>query len=332
MPAGLSAVNSERPRGGQILSLGETLIDLIVADGAPSLEAASAFAARMGGAPANVAVALARLDAASAFCGVVGADPFGDKLRAGLAANGVDVSRLRSAEDRPTSLAFAWKDRRGDGHFWLLRAADTLLSPADAERAGVPALAAIVVGSVALSEEPSRRAIERAVEIAAVSGVPVCFDVNLRPSLWRSLADARAACRPILARSDLLKLSLDDARGLLGADATPDSAVARMLAETPAELVVLTDGDRGCWYATRQAPVVRHIPALPVEAVEPTGAGDAFTAALVIRLLERGWQSTNDDDLRYASAAGALATTKPGAWEGLPTRAELDAFVANRNR
>ncbi|HEU0116089.1 MAG TPA: carbohydrate kinase [Thermomicrobiales bacterium] len=328
--AEIVSAEPERPADSRsrLLSLGETLIDLIVADGADSLQTASEFSARMGGAPANVAVALARLGAASAFCGVVGADPFGAKLRAGLAANGVDVSRLRSADEKPTSLAFAWKDDRGDGHFWLLRAADALLSPDDAERAGIPALAAIVVGSVALSDEPSRWAIERAVEIAADSGVPVCFDVNLRPTLWRSLADARAACRPILARTTLLKLSLDDARGMLDPDAAPDSAVTRLLADTPAALVVLTDGERGCWYATRQSPAVRHISALPVDAIEPTGAGDAFTAALLVRLLGRDWHGANDADLRYASAAGALATTKAGAWEGLPARAELDAFVA----
>jgi fructokinase len=330
---GLSGAGSApSPEARQVLSLGETLIDMIVADGAGSLEAASDFAARMGGAPANVAVALARLGARSAFCGVVGADPFGAKLRVGLAANGVDVSRLRQTDERATSLAFAWKDDRGDGHFWLIRAADTLLSPEDVDRAGIPALAAVVVGSVALAEEPSRHAIYRAVEIAADSGVPVCFDVNLRPTLWRSLDAARDACRPILARTDLLKLSLDDARGMLDPNATPDSAVAAMLADTPAALVVLTDGDRGCWYATRRSPAVRHVPALPVDAIEPTGAGDAFTAALLVRLLGRNWGEATDDDLRYASAAGALATTKAGAWEGLPTRAELDAFVAGTGR
>jgi ribokinase len=62
--------------------------------------------------------------------------------------------------------------------------------------------------------------------------------------------------------------------------------------------------------------------------VEPTGAGDAFTAALTSRLLDRGWTSPDDDDVRFAMAAGALATTKAGAWPGLPTRAEIEAFLA----
>ena len=64
-----------------------------------------------------------------------------------------------------------------------------------------------------------------------------------------------------------------------------------MLNDTPAKLVVLTDGDRGCWYATRATPSARHMPALPVDAIEPTGAGDAFTAALLVRLLDARWEA-----------------------------------------
>jgi fructokinase len=64
-----------------------------------------------------------------------------------------------------------------------------------------------------------------------------------------------------------------------------------------------------------------------VDAIEPTGAGDAFMAALLSRLLERGWSVPDESDVRYAAAAGALATLRPGAWDGLPTAAELAAFV-----
>src|SRR5215210_8735281 len=135
---------------GQILAMGEVLVDFIVADGATTLEAAENFVARSGGAPANASVALARLGLASAFCGVVGDDQFGSRLEAELASEGVDTSRLRQSDDAATTLAFAWKDAGGDGHFWLLRGADARLSEEDANRAGVATLAALVVGSVAL--------------------------------------------------------------------------------------------------------------------------------------------------------------------------------------
>ena len=322
-----------------VLCLGETLIDLIVADEAPTLEQASAFVARPGGAPANVAVALARLGVPSAFAGVVGDDPFGRRLRSGLAAEGVDAARLRSTPDAETTLAFAWKDNRGDGHFRLLRGADTHLSVADTQAAGIEDMAAVVVGSVALAAHPSRSAITHAAAIAARKDVPLCFDVNARPTLWSDPATARQASEPLLQRAALIKLSLDDARYLFGAGDDPVAAVE--LLRSPSQRgsddlpgqgtpqIVLTDGSRGCWYASAHGnDPVRHVPAFTVDAVEPTGAGDAFTAALLRRLVDRRWTPLDDADLRYAAAAGALATTRRGAWEGQPTAAELDAFLA----
>jgi fructokinase len=310
-----------------VLAMGEILIDFIVADGAASLAAAETFVARAGGAPANAAVALARLGVPSAFCGVTGDDPFGAKLRQELAAEDVDTTRLRATGDAATTLAYAWKDERGNGHFWLLRGADTSLSPADAEAAGIADLSALVVGSVALAAEPSRSAVERAIALAHAANVPVVFDVNLRPTLWGRLQDAAERIETVIGRSDLVKLSLDDARGLFGVAITPGEALERVLRLGP-RAAVLTDGDQGCWLATAEHPAVQHVPAFPVDAVEPTGAGDAFTAAIVARMLESGLVSPTMNDVRYAAAAGALATTRRGAWEGLPTGAQLDAFLA----
>ena len=310
--------------------MGEILIDFIVTDGATSLETAATYAARAGGAPANAAVALARLGIFSAFCGVAGDDPFGSRLRRELAAEGVETSRLRQTREAATTFAYAWKDDRGDGHFWLLRGADALLDADDAANAKIDTLEALVVGSVALSDQPSRSAVERAGELAVASGIPVAFDVNLRPSLWSDLDEARAPCERLAILSSLVKLSLDDAMGLYGPEISPEDAIARVLALGPGA-VVLTDGDRGSWFASRHDPAVRHVPAFEIAAVEPTGAGDAFSAALVARSIDSGWAPPTIDDVRYASAAGALATAKRGAWEGLPTRQQLEAFLDGMN-
>ena len=312
---------------GQVLAIGEILVDFIVTDGATTLEAAETFVARSGGAPANASVALTRLGLDSGFCGVVGDDQFGARLRTELAAEGVDTSRVRQSNEAATTLAFAWKDSDGDGHFWLLRGADARLSEADANAAGVASLGALVVGSVALSAQPARSAIERAVDLAGRAGVPVVFDVNLRPTLWSDLATARPACEEVAERSTLVKLSLDDAIGLYGPAVTPDAAIEAVLS-LGAKAVVLTDGERGCWFSSGSPPTF--VPAFRVEAVEPTGAGDAFTAAIVARELATRWAPLTLDDVRYAAAAGALATTRPGAWDGLPNRAQLDAFLARQ--
>jgi sugar/nucleoside kinase (ribokinase family) len=274
-------------------------------------------------------VALARLGVASAFCGVTGSDPFGNRLRQELAAEGVDTSRLRQSGDAPTTLAFAWKDARGDGHFRLLRGADIELSPGDAEAARIDELAALIVGSVSLACQPSRDAIERAVMLAQQTNVPVVFDVNLRPSLWDNVGDARAISERLAGRCRLVKLSLDDAAGLFGHGVTPEQAIAHVLG-LGVPTVVLTDGERGCWFRSAGDAIVTFVPAYSVVAIEPTGAGDAFTAALIDRSLASNWLPPTAEDVRYAAAAGALATTKRGAWDGLPSREQLDMFLDGR--
>lgn len=310
------------------LAIGEVLIDLIAADGANRLEDVTTFVARPGGAPANVAVALARLGVPSAFCGVVGDDPFGSKLRATLDRFGVDISRLRATDKADTTIAFAWKDERGDGHFRLLRLADVLLAPDDIAAARIEDVSTVIVGSVALAAEPSQTAILAGVETAARAGIPICFDVNLRPTLWSSMDAARAACEPIMRQATLLKLSLDDARYLLDAQDV-ETALNRLDAYS-APFVVLTDGARGAWFGGARAVIDgdNHLPAFSVDAIDPTGAGDAFTAALVSRLLAADWQRLTRDDVRFASAAGALTTTRHGAMDALPTPAEIGELLA----
>lgn len=310
-----------------VLSIGETLIDIIATDGAHSLVEARDFVALAGGAPANVAVALARLGAPSAFCGVVGADPLGERLISELRAEGVDVSRLRQTAAAPTTIAFAWKDERGDGRFWLIRGADLELSAEDADHAGISGLVALVLGSVSLAAPSSRAAVLHAVELANQDSVPVVFDVNLRPSVWSDPAEALGLCESVASRSTIVKLSLDDATGLFGAGITGEAACARVLA-LGAPTVVLTDGARGCWFANATMDEVQFVPAYAVDAIEPTGAGDAFAAAIIARAITSGWKPLNREDVEFASAAGALATTKRGAWDGLPTQEQLEAFLA----
>lgn len=306
-----------------VLCLGEVLIDIIVSDGATSLEEASAFTARPGGAPANVAVALTRMGIASAFCGTVGDDPFGVRLRKVLRADGVDTANLSIVRGESTTLAFAWKDARGDGQFRIIRLADAYLSTEIVEQAQIVNRSAILVGSVALTEPESRQAIYRAVDLAAAAGVPVCFDVNMRPSLWESSEQARSACLPVLARTRILKLSVDDAEILFGLR-DPEEIFAADVDGNPIRL--LTDGARGAWFRNRDG-AVEHVPAFAIVPVEPTGAGDAFTAGIIRCYLMSG-SAPGRDDVAFAAAAGAITATRVGAIESLPTLSEIDEFLA----
>ncbi len=314
-----------------MLALGELLIDLIATGDATSLLDVETLAVRPGGAPANVAVALAKQGIDAGLCAVVGNDPFGERLIGVLDAHGVDGSRVRQDAAADTTLALAWKDARGDGHFRLLRQADIRLDVTDIDAAGIEHLAAIVVGSCALSHQPSRSAIERAVQLAFEKRVPVCFDVNIRPTIWADRQTAWAACEPILRSSTLIKLSMDDARFLfeLGNDAMPEEIV-ELLGPFATKFVVITDGARGAWFSNvtgnRHTPP-EFVPAFQVDAKEPTGAGDAFTAAIIVRLICSNWSALTVEDVRYASAAGALTTTREGAIDSLPTSFEIQEFL-----
>lgn len=308
-----------------VLCIGEILIDLI-ADPGETLVTATSFAIREGGAPMNAAVAMSRLGLPVTFCGAVGNDQFGERLRVLLDREGVDASPLRVIEGESTSIAYAWRDARGDGHFQLVRMADRLLQASDIAAANLEGAGALLVGSVALAASPSREAILHAVAVAVKADVPVVFDVNVRPTLWPNRYSLVTACEPILRASRVVKLSLDDARHLWGVDSAGD-AINQATGSSPS-LVVVTDGARGVTVWTSAAADNRTYAVVPVDAVDPTGAGDAFTAALVTRLVRSGWATPTDDDIRFAMAAGALATTRQGALTALPTLAELKRFLS----
>lgn len=317
--------------GIEVICLGECLIDLI-ADPGHDLSHAGSLTIREGGAPMNVAVGLARLGVPSAMCSVVGRDPFGDRLLSLLRHERVDTTGVRQTSDADTTIAYAWRDDRGDGRFRIVRLADRLLDGDDVVRIAIVQATAIVVGSVALSAQPSRRAIEHAVELAVEQRMPIVFDVNVRPTLWANLGSLREACEPILRQATVVKLSLDDAIALWGYGVIDDVQQRLAGIATSASVVVVTDGGRATW-VRRGMPAIaawsRH-EVFTVDAVEPTGAGDAFTAALVSRLLAHDWRELTDADIRFAMAAGAITTTKPGAISALPTISAIEHFLASR--
>lgn len=304
-----------------VISIGEVLIDLIAPAGVELLHA-SELRIREGGAPANVAVALSRLGVSSQLRAVVGDDPFGDRLLAKLRDEGVDVSSVRVAEHEPTTIALAWSDARGDGHFRLHRNADRLLSPDDVSRDSLNAAGAIVVGSVAMSAEPSKSAVLTALRHATETGIPVVADLNIRPGQV-PMEELRMSVTAMISAATVVKLSVDDAQYMWGSTTLTETSSALDRFDPP--LAVITDGARGA--ALRTTDGLNTMDAFHVDAVEPTGAGDAFTAAFISRMIAKGWNGADESDLRFAMAAGALATTRPGAMDGLPTRNEIEAFL-----
>jgi len=315
------------PDASPVLSIGECLIDLIALDGT-SLVDATALAIREGGAPANVSVGLARLGVPSAFCGVIGDDPFGARLRRVLHENGVDVSHLHVSDKDETSVAYAWRDSRGDGHFRLLRQADCRLS-ATFTKAAVRELrpAAIVVGSVSTATANSRLGVKAAIRSARELDVPVAVDLNIRLSQWKSVDRLRRVLPGLLRDASLVKLSIDDA--VAAWDVADPVEIRKHVGAWFRGPLVITDGARGVFVFQDVADECEHFPVFAVDAVEPTGAGDAFFSALISRVLASGWRRLAAEDIRFAMAAGAITTTQPGALAALPTREAVERFLAD---
>ncbi len=309
---------------GKIVTLGEVVSDIYRDESESDVELP--FTARPGGAPANVAVAAARLGSEAAFIGSVGEDLFGDFILRALEAEDVDTSSVRRCEPPTrTSLAFVEVTADGDRSFTFYRsdpAADELLSAEDVSRETLSGASFVNFGSIPLIKEPSRSAIHRAADLAEELDVPLAFDVNFRKHLWKSPEAAREAVNPLLDRSRVIKMGDDELSPMLGTE-DPEEA-AEMLLDRGATLALISLGPDGAVYATREFS--GHLPAFEVgEILDATGAGDAFLAAALTHLSESAWEEENvREATRRGTVAGAIACTAYGAMSALPTRDELD--------
>ena len=311
---------------GKIVALDEVVADVYRGEASSATELP--FTARPGGAPANVAIATARLRSKASFIGSVGGDLFGDFILQVLRAEGVDVSAVRRCDPPArTSLAFVEIMASGERSFTFYRsdpAADELLGPEDISREALSGASFVTFGSIPLLREPARSAVRRAAELAGELGISVAFDVNLRQHLWESIEAAREAVDPLVEHSHVVKLSDDELEPLLGT--TDAKEAAGMLLERGIFLVFVTFGKNGAFYATREFE--GSVPAFEVKTVDPTGAGDAFLAASLVHLSEGVWNEARvREAARRGAAAGAIACTACGAVQALPDRSELEGFT-----
>ncbi|ENO0298064.1 aminoimidazole riboside kinase [Enterobacter asburiae] len=270
-----------------------------------------------GGAPANVAVGIARLGGQSAFIGRVGDDPFGRFMAKTLADEKVDVKSMRLDPAHRTSTVVVDLDDHGERSFtFMVRpSADLFLETAD-----LPTFSAgewLHVCSIALSAEPSRSATFEAMAAVRGAGGYVSFDPNIRQDLWPDENALRRCLEQALQSADVVKLSVEELAFLTG-NVEVNVGLNALMARCPARLVLVTQGKEGviAWHDG----AVKHYPATPVECVDTTGAGDAFVAGLLYGLAA-GQDLT--PVIALAQRCGALATTAKGAMTALPWQHEL---------
>lgn len=324
-------------RGDDVVCVGEALVDFLPDGRGQRVRDVKRWTPCLGGAPANVAVGLARLGARAALVGVTGDDEFGHFLKQGLSREGVGVRHLRQAPGGRTGLGFVSLTRSGERSFVFYRdhSAEKLLGAADL-RAAAPCLsrAAVVhVGTNSLIEPGAQQAVLATLEGAGARGQITSCDPNLRLHLWPRPAVLHALLRRVVPACAVFKLSEEEIAFVTGT-ADVDRALQR-LERAGVTLAVVTRGARGA--SLRFAGQTRHVPAPKVKVVDTTGAGDGFSAGLLFALTRqartRGELQALGVDVvegaaHFACLVGARAVTKLGAVAGLPTLAQLARWRA----
>ncbi len=318
-----------------LITLGESLIDLFPAEVGKRLVEVSAFLPSPGGAPANTAVAATRLGAETAFIGKVGDDLFGRHLVESLAAEGVDTRGVRFDDYARTTMAIIAMVDENTPEFMFYRnpGADTRLRPDELDADLLRSTRALHIGSLSLTDEPSRSATYEAVRIAAGAGAMISFDVNYRPRLWASPEQALAQIEAMIPLTQVVKVNEGELR-LVGGSEEIEQAAREILDKGP-ELVIVTLGSQGSYFQTRNH--TQFIPSFAVVTVDAVGCGDAFMAGMLVQLTRTpDWRSQLAPDhlaamMRYAAAVGAITATKKGVIPALPTAAQVDQFLAARS-
>ena len=317
-----------------VLCFGEALIDFH-AEGRDSHGYPRAFVPFAGGAPANVAVAVAKLGGNARFAGMLGNDLFGDLLLDSLHRAGVDTHDVARTGEANTALAFVALDAHGERSFsfYRLPSADLLFRPEHFRADAFDDTAVFHICSNSMTEPAAAETTREGMRRARAAGALVSFDLNLRPALWPRDVDARPHVWPALQLADLVKLSAEEFAWLA---VDGEAAMLERLWQGHTHLLVVTDGPGTLrWF---HPDAEGELPAYRVPAVDTTAAGDAFVGGLLQQLAEQQIGPHDLDALvtalprlhallLHAAAAGALTVTRQGSFTALPDIAEVHAFM-----
>ena len=305
-----------------VITAGETMV-LGVPPRPGRLRHAGSLELKIGGAESNLAIALSRLGLSAGWTSYLGDDEPGQLVLDRIRAEGVDTSRVRRIEERPTGL-YLREQVGADVRVYYYRqgsAASTMQRDAfDPGYLGGAKFVHLTGITPALSED-CRAFVLWAAREARVSGALVSFDVNYRSKLWGT-QEARELVEEILPDVYLLLAGDEEARALWDRD---DEALVRELASKGPQEVVLKTGSAGS-LALVDDEILEH-PAFEVPEVDPVGAGDAFAAGYLAGHL---WGLPAEERLRVANAMGALSVATLGDYEGLPDEDELRAFLEGK--
>lgn len=321
---------------GKLFSIGEVLIDFIPLQKGVALKDVVAFEKAPGGAPANVAAAVAKYGQDAAMISKLGNDAFGDFLVEKLVEAGVETDKVYRTGDANTALAFVSLKENGERDFSFYRnpSADLLLSEEEIEPTWFKKGDILHFCSVDLVESPMKQAHKKAIAAVSAADGLVSFDPNVRLPLWENSEDCRKAIHEFLPTADIVKVSDEELNFITGIQ--DESEAIQSLFVGNVKVVVYTKGAAGADLILKSQKFESS--GYYVEAVDTTGAGDAFIGGFLYQLLELQANPENIEEvlrnhqtsiLQFANASGALTTTGKGAISALPTKREIDELIGS---
>jgi len=305
----------------EVISIGNMLVEIMRTELDRPLYLPAAFAGPFPSGDTPIYVdTVARLGHSAGFIGAIGPDDFGRCLLERFQQDGVDCSQVVTLPDRTTGVAFVAYFTGGSRKFiyhWR-HAAAGLLAPEHVHPEYFSQARWLHLTGCNLAASPSAREACYKAMHCLPENAWLSFDANLRPELL-TVEQIRALCQPVIERANVLLPSLGEAAMLTGLES--DEAGCRLWADQ-GKIVALKLGAQGCRIYRGQEVV--SVPAFQVPEVDPTGAGDSFSAGFTVAMLE-GMELFAAG--RFANAVGALAVTRLGPMEGAPRRQEVHTLL-----
>lgn len=281
-----------------------------------------------GGAPANVCVALVNLNQEASFIGQVGDDHWGRFLKSVLDDKKVDTQGLLLNPAYLTTLAMVNLGENGERSFSFYRknGADVMISMQEVFKRKVDEADLFHIGSVSMSDEPSRSTSFELLDYAKKQGKVISYDPNLRELLWSDLDEARTQILKGMAYADVVKVS-EEELFFLTHEKDDAKACAQLVNQYHTPILLVTYGSEGS--AVYSQGELTKVDPFKVTAIDTTGAGDGFFGGFLSCLMSH-WKKpsayTHDELVsyaRFANACGAIATTRKGAIGSLADKASI---------
>ena len=326
------STNAIARRPVRVICLGEILFDYLADELGKSISEVSSWTPYPGGAPANVAAALAKLGTPAAFIGCVGKDSQGRELIQLLQSIGVNLAGIQYNAQVPTRQVYVTRTQDGDRVFAGFgkrscdQFADAYLQAQHLPESLFLEAEYLVLGTLELAYPQSRAAVFRALELADQYHLKIVLDVNWRPMFWRDEAEAVPLIKKLWQYVDFLKLAAEEAMWLFNSkDAGKISHELNSV-----EGVLISDGGGAVSYCINDHQGT--VEPIKVEVKETTGAGDAFLAGFIHQLCLQSTLKLDDPQavakiVTYACAVGSLTTTKSGAIAAQPNPQAVEAFL-----